>query len=56
MRGKLFCGVASVSERRGGASKFSVWIFAKKSSDFVQRSEHNKNKDAHEERLCFYPI
>jgi Protein of unknown function (DUF511). len=34
---KIFCGVASVSERRwGGASKFAVRIFVKKSSDFVQ--------------------
>jgi len=38
MRGKLFCGVASVSERRGGASKFAVRIFVKKSSDFNQKA------------------
>jgi len=39
-KAKLFFVGASVSERRrGGASKFSVWIFAKKSSDFIQRSE-----------------
>jgi len=39
---KPFFGGARVSEwRRGGASKFSVRIFAKKSSDFVQRSEPN---------------
>ena len=37
MRGKLFCWVASVSERRGGASKFAVRIFVKKSSDFNQK-------------------
>ena len=42
LRTKLFFVGASVSERRrGGASKFCVRIFAKKSSDFVQRSEPN---------------
>ena len=31
--------MASVSERRrGGASKFAVWIFVKKSSDFNQKA------------------
>ena len=35
---KLFCWVASVSERRGGASKFTVRIFIKKSSDFNQKA------------------
>ena len=35
---KLFCGMASVSERRrGGASKFAIRIFVKKSSDFNQK-------------------
>jgi len=39
MRRKLFCGVASVSERRwDGASKFAVRIFVKKSSDFNQKA------------------
>src|SRR3989344_2732946 len=38
MRRKLFCRVASVSERRGGASKFAVRIFVKKSSDFNQKA------------------
>jgi len=39
---KLFFVGASVSERRrGGASKFSVRIFAEKSSDFVQGVEPN---------------
>jgi len=39
MRRKLLCGVASVSERRrGGASKFAIWIFVKKSSDFNQKA------------------
>ena len=38
MRRKLFCGMASVSERRrGGASKFAIRIFVKKSSDFNQK-------------------
>jgi len=38
MRRKLFCGVASDSERRRGeASKFAVRIFVKKSSDFNQK-------------------
>jgi len=39
MRRKLFCGMASVSERRrGGASKFAIRIFVKKSSDFNQKA------------------
>jgi hypothetical protein len=37
MQRKLFCWLASVSERRrGGASKFAVRILLKESSDFVQ--------------------
>jgi len=45
---KPFFGGARVSEwRRGGASKFSVRIFAKKSSDFVQRSEPFDTQKGH---------